>query len=375
MIRVLHVVGKLNVGGAESRIMDLYRNMDRNEIQFDFVQHTEEICAFQKEVEELGGHVYHVPRFQIYNVISYKKAWRDFFKAHPEIKIVHGHMTSTASIYLPIAKKYGACYTIAHARSAGVDPGIKGKITNFLRRNLSQKCDQCFSCSKLAGVAVFGKEAVEQNKVKMIPNAIEVDKFQYNEETRNKIREELGIEKDTFAIGHVGRFDLVKNHAYMLEIIKSCCELNQATQKYKNVQLVFLGNGTLMEEIKQKVTEMNLDKHVIFAGNHKNIYDYYQAFDFFILPSFYEGLPGTAIEAQATGLSGLLSDRITDEAIVTSNMKLMSIDVPATEWAKEIMKVDREKRVSMVDEVRKAGFDVKEQAKNIADFYKEVYHS
>ena len=133
---VLHVVGRLDIGGAESRIMDLYRNIDRGKVQFYFVQHTSERCAFEEEVECLGGKVYHVPRFNVKNYFSYKKAWEDFFKAHPEIKVVQGHMTSTGAIYLPIAKKAGVEITIAHARSAGVDPGLKGYLTRFLRRDL-----------------------------------------------------------------------------------------------------------------------------------------------------------------------------------------------------------------------------------------------
>lgn len=374
-MRVLHVVGKLNIGGAESRVMDLYRNINRDEIQFDFMQHTSEKCAFQDEVEALGGHVYHVPRFRVYNIFAYKKAWKKFFIEHPEIKIVHGHMTSTAAIYLPIAKKVGKCYTIAHARSAGVDQGIKGTFTRFLRRNLSKKCDQCFTCSDLAGVAVFGKDAVAQNKVKMIPNAIDVSKFDYNIEMRKKMRDKLGINDDAFVIGHVGRFDTVKNHSYMLQILQSCLEINKENKKYSDVKMLFLGDGPLMQEIKSKAGKLNILDNIIFAGNQKNIQDYYQAFDYFILPSFYEGLPGTAIEAQASGLSGLLSDKITSEAIVTENMKLMSITAPSMDWAREIMNVDIEKRVSMVTEVRQAGFDVKEQAKKMSDFYKEVSNS
>ena len=126
---VLHVVGRMDRGGAESRIMDLYRNIDRDKVQFHFVQHTKDRCAFEDEVERLGGKVYSVPRFNVKNYFSYKKAWQDLFREHPEIAVVQGHMTSTAAIYLPIAKKAGVAITIAHARSAGVDPGLKGMMT------------------------------------------------------------------------------------------------------------------------------------------------------------------------------------------------------------------------------------------------------
>lgn len=363
-IRVLHVVGKLNRGGAESRIMDLYRNIDREQIQFDFVQHMEAEGAYQAEAEALGGHVYHVPRFRGLNYFQYKKSWKRFFLEHPEIDIVHGHMTSTAAVYLPIAKKYAGAYTIAHARSAGVDSGIKGCITKLLRKNLAKRCDQCFSCSLLAAEAVFGRKNKDQ--VKIIPNAVEVERFAYNADTRARLRTALGINDDELVIGHVGRFDTVKNHAYMLEILAACLKARAS------VKLLLVGDGSLRARIGQQAERMGIAAHVIFAGSQKNVQDYYQAFDFFILPSFYEGLPGTAIEAQVSGLKGLLSDRITTEALVTDLMQMKSIDAPPQEWAREILAADTGNRKSRVDEVRAAGYDVKRQAENLSDFYRRA---
>ena len=229
---VLHVIGRLDIGGAESRIMDLYRHIDREKVQFHFMQHTKDRCAFEEEVESLGGKVYHVPRFNVKNYPAYKKAWEKFFKEHPEIKVVHGHMTSTAAIYLPIAKKARVEITIAHARSAGVDPGLKGTVTKFLRRNLYKKCDYRFTCSKLAGDAVFGDQNIESKKAKFIPNAINVDKFMFDAKVREQIRYELGI-GNKFVIGHVGRFSHMKNHGYMLQILEQCISLEKKEQFVK----------------------------------------------------------------------------------------------------------------------------------------------
>ena len=187
-IRVLHVLGGLSIGGAESRIMDLYRNMDRKKIQFDFLIHTTEKQHFEEEVTKLGGKIYRVPRFKVYNWFSYEKALKQFFSHHKEFRAVHGHMTSTASIYLPIAKKAGIPITIAHSRSAGVDGGIKGVVTKILRRSLKHKADYCLACSKEAGEAVFGKKWVEQGKVQVIPNAIETEKYVYDIKAREDMR-------------------------------------------------------------------------------------------------------------------------------------------------------------------------------------------
>lgn len=364
---VLHVVGRLNIGGAESRIMDLYRNIDREKVQFHFMQHTAERCAFEDEVERLGGKVYHVPRFNVKNYFTYKKAWKDFFKAHPEIKVVQGHMTSTAAIYLPIAKKAGVEVTIAHARSAGVDPGIKGKITAFLRRNLYEKCDYRFTCSELAGEAVFGDQNQIPRKAIFIPNAIEVDKFKFDEETREQIRYELGI-KDKFVIGHVGRFSHMKNHKYMLQILKQCIKIEKEN-RLPETMLMFLGDGEMKEEIMEEAVAMGISSRVLFLGNKRDVYRYYQAMDYFLLPSLYEGLPGTAVEAQASGLPGIMSDTVTREAIVTDLLQVRSIKENPELWAEQIMKAGKMDRNRYAQEVKNASFDVKEQAKRMQEFY------
>ena len=383
---VLHVVGRLDIGGAESRIMDLYRNIDREKVQFHFVQHTMDRCAFEEEVERLGGKVYHVPRFNVKNYFSYKKAWEDLFKAHPEIKVVQGHMTSTGAIYLPIAKKAGVEITIAHARSAGVDPGLKGYLTRFLRRDLYKKCDYRFTCSAMAGESVFGDQKQISRKATFIPNAIDVDKFKYDEETRNQIRYELGI-KDKFVIGHVGRFSHMKNHKYMLQILEQCIKIEKEKRLPETV-LMFLGDGELKEEIMEQAVAMGISSRVLFMGNKRDVNRYYQAMDYFLLPSLYEGLPGTAVEAQAGGLPGIMSDSVTAEAVVTDLIQMRSIKEEPLIWANEIMKTSemvsgvlcktesgnssatgKKDRSCYAQVVREASFDVKEQAKRMQKFY------
>ena len=177
-IRILHVLGTTQLGGAESRIMDLYRHVDRERVQFDFLVHTGGEGFFDKEIRELGGRIFRVPRFRFYNYFSYKKAVKDFFEKNHEFRAVQGHITSTAAIYLPIAKRAGIPLIIAHARSAGVDKGIKGVLTRLLRRNLSKKADFLFTCSELAGISVFGRKAVEAGKTVFVPNAIDCEAFE-----------------------------------------------------------------------------------------------------------------------------------------------------------------------------------------------------
>ena len=366
---VLHVVGRMDMGGAESRIMDLYRNIDREKVQFYFMQHTNERCFFEEEIENLGGKVFSVPRFNVKNYVTYKSAWKEFFAKHPEICMVQGHMTSTASIYLPIAKKSGVEITIAHARSAGVEKGLKGYLTKFLRRKLYQKCNYRFTCSKLAGEAVFGDQSQEVRRAILIPNAIPVDNFKFNQEVRNKIRFQLGIE-DKYVIGHVGRFSSMKNHKYLLYILEQCIKIERENRLPETV-LMLLGEGELKEEMMERAVAMGISHRVLFLGNRQDVYRYYQAMDYFLLPSLYEGLPGTAIEAQAGGLPGILSDTVTEEAVVTDLLQRRSIKEEPKVWAEEIMKksIAVEDRDQYAQKVKEASFDVKEQAIKMQQFY------
>lgn len=367
--RVLHVLGTTNLGGAESRVMELYRSIDREKIQFDFLIHTEKEGHYTKEILALGGRIYSVPRFKVYNITEYKKALRSFFSEHKEFVAVHGHMTSTASIYLPIARRAGIPVTIAHARSAGVDKGIKGVITKILRKPIADRVDYCFTCSTEAALAVFGQNNVKRGRVITIPNAIDVDRFAFNDNVRNTVRKELGIDNDKFVIGHVGRFGFMKNHKYLIEIF------NEVYSKNNNALLVLIGKGELQDEIKSQSEALGLRDKVMFLGTHSDVERYYQAFDYFVFPSIFEGLPGSVAEAQASGLKCLVSDKVTGEVGLTPLVKYRSIEEPAVEWAKVILEDinltdDRIKDSKQAQEmIRSKGFDVRQQASLMTDFY------
>lgn len=373
-IRILHVLGGTGLGGAESRIMDLYRQIDREEIQFDFLVHSSAVHSFcedapkreaqfyDEEIRQLGGHIYVLPKFKLYNYPAYINAIQHFFEKHHEFRVVQGHMTSTAAIYLPIAKKYGIPITAAHARSAGVDSGIKGLATKILRKNLYKKTDYCFACSALAGASVFGKKRVDEGKVKIIYNAIDARKYTYQSEKRNLMRKKLAIE-GKLVLGHVGRFSAPKNHPYLIDIFASLCSMRE------DAVLVLLGDGPDKAAIEDKCTELGIREKVLFLGNCKQPEDYYQAFDLFLLPSLYEGLPGVLVEAQASGLRCLVSDTVTKEAQATDLVTYLDIRTPASAWADEILaRADYERR-DTYQEIAAAGLDIKKQAEAYRCFY------
>ena len=400
MIRILHVFGQLNLGGAESRTMDMYRNIDRTKVQFDFVVHNES-GVYEEEARSLGANIYRVPRYRMINDLEYRKAWNDLFKkimASDETRVtfVHGHITSSASIYLPIAKKYGVESTIAHVRSAGTDPGLKGMLTRFMRRNLADKADYLFACSNIAAVSAFGQKAVDEGRTIFFPNAIETEKFRFDPATRDEVRKELGLQ-NAVVIGHVGRFHYAKNHEYLLKVFAAmldsamCCpsaegvEDSDAMQGSQRLVLILLGEGPRMDEMKALAETLGISENVLFLGNHQDIYRYYNAMDLFIYPSRYEGLPGTVVEAQANGLKTIMSDTICDEVIVTDLVETMSIEKDPLEWAKRSLEILKEDALAAaqsgtsniknrtehdyVREVSEAGFDSALEAKALENFY------
>ena len=386
MIRVLQVLGSTSLGGAESRIMDLYRHMDRDRIQFDFLVTRGNTGHFDDEIESLGGHVYTVPPYRIYNHKQYKDEVKAFFKEHGGYAAVHGHITSTAAIYLPIAKQTGIPLTIAHARSAGVDSGIKGTLTNILRRRLPDRCDKMIACSDLAAKSVFGEHNYSDGKVKILPNAIEVSDFVTDKDTRDRIRCEYGIE-DKFVIGHTGNFREAKNHRFLIQIFAEYVNLRE------DAVLMLIGAGSLMDDMKVLVDELEdkavssgkvtVKDKVIFAGEQSPIAPFYQAFDALVFPSIYEGMPGTVVEAQASGLRCLVSDRVTRLVKTTDLVEFVSLDKSASEWAGKLNSTygktdvntlwqDRCKENAFIQQLMKdSDYDVNNQVAYYTDLYEK----
>lgn len=368
---VLQVLGGLAVGGAESRVMDITRNLNKDGVRYAFLLHSEGPDHYEEEAEALGCSIYRVPRFRFFNYFAYCKEMKVFFNAHPEIDIVQGHITSSAAIYLPIAKKAGVKATIAHARSAGVDKGIKGKLTTFLRRNLDKKTDYMWACSTEAAIAVYGKDNYDAGKVRVIPNAIDVDKFVPDENKKKigqDIRKQYGLE-NKLVIGHVGSFRYAKNHEFLVRIFSVIAGLRD------DARLLLVGEGGLMDNVKAQVKELGLENKVIFAGRQSKPQDYYHAMDMVIFPSRYEGLPGTIVESQASYIPALVSDAVTKDVGVTEFVKYMSLDESPENWANTALSYlqeiqGSEENVAAV--LKEKGFDVKSQVGMLEKLYSDL---
>ncbi|MDC3416603.1 glycosyltransferase family 1 protein [Aquibacillus salsiterrae] len=361
-IRVLQVFAQMNRGGAETMIMNLYRNIDRSRIQFDFIVHTEDECDYDEEIKTLGGTIHRVPRYTGKNHFQYKKAWFDFFRFYPEYKIIHGHVRSTASIYLKVAKNYGLT-TIAHSHSTSSGKGVTAITKNILQYPIRYTADYLFACSKSAGEWLYGKGASSKNNFYVLSNAIDAVKYIYDENIRLEKRKEFQIE-NKLVIGHVGRFSPPKNHTFLIDIFKTVHDKNE------NAVLLLVGDGEQRSLIETKVNELGLYDNVIFTGIREDIPELLQAIDIFLFPSIYEGLPVTLVEAQASGLPCVISDRITEEVAVTNSIRFISLEEKVEYWAETVLEISSSyKRDNNYLNIVESGYDIKSVTKWYAEFY------
>ena len=373
-IVVLQVIGGMSIGGAESRIMDILRVLDKDRFRYDFLLN-EPPGQYEEEVRSLGCNIYRTVKYKVYNKGRYLSEMKAFFAAHPEIDIVQGHSTNTAALYLPAAKAAGIPVTIAHARSAGVEPGIAGWLKKRTRRGLFEKADVCLACSREAAAAVFGSAHVKD--VRIIPNAIKADRFVPDEEHIKSgiaLRKELGLDS-AFVVGHVGRFHYAKNHEFLLKVFSGILK------KKTDARLLIVGDGEDRPRIEALIRDMGLTDKVILAGMQKDTAGYYQAMDVLVFPSFYEGLPGTLVEAQCAGLACVVSDKVTRDVDITPLLKYLPLEKSAEEWAQTALEMsdryplkDRSAMYKYCDMMMEAGFDVKRQVKDLERMYEELLY-
>lgn len=366
-IRVLQVVGRMDRGGIETFIMNLYRNMDRSKVQFDFLAHYGREAVYNDEIRAMGGKIYEMPalkdekRVYYWRLFKYKKALREFFKSH-NYTIIHGHMTNTASIYMPIAKKHGVTTRIAHSHSTHGKAGLLGFVTNILQKSIYKNATDWFACSKAAANWFYPKKAVEDRQVTIIPNAVDAARFRYNPETRERMRRDLDV-KDKLVIGCVARFRPEKNHRFLLNV------LSEILKREKDAILLFAGDGPCEDDIRLQTQKMGLQDNVVFLGMRTDIPDILQAMDVFVLASLWEGLPVTGIEAQASGLHCVVSDGITEEMNALDMVEYVSLEAPLSQWAERIITSAKMLRKDTYEEMKQAGYDIHTTAPMLQEFY------
>lgn len=358
-IKVIHIFGGMNMGGAENFIMNIYRNIDRSKIQFDFIVHTQNKCYFDDEIESLGGRIVaRMPRFNGKNLFRYMKSWECFFQSNYKYRILHAHMRSTGPLFIPIAKKYGL-KIISHSHGTSYGNDIVSKLKSIFFYPVRFQADYLFSCSNLSGIRNYGRKKV----FTVINNCIITKLYEFNEDIRKRIRKELSLD-DKFIVGHVGRFNIAKNHSFLIDIFHEIYKNN------KDTVLLLVGGGELKSDIESKIVNLGLKDNVILLGVVANVPEILSAIDMLLFPSLYEGLPVTIIEAQAAGLRCIISDSITSEVILTPLVEVIALKQPAQYWAERLLAhVGGYAHPKTFEEIKKSGYDVEEVAKWLENFY------
>ena len=359
-IVIAHIIGKWLGGGVESFVMNYYRNINRDKIQFHFICDRDSTNIPYEEIEMLGGRVILIPPYQ--KIFNYIKELRKIFREN-KYRIVHSHLNSLNVFPLFCAYKENVCVRIAHSHSTtNKKEWKKNIIKNVLKRFSKIFATDYFACTEYAGKWLFGDK---QENIKLVNNSINIEMFKFNDEIRNKIKKELNIE-DKFVVGHGGRVVQQKNHDFLLDIF------NEIYKNDKNAILLLIGEGPLEKDIKKKINDLKLNDVVYFLGIRKNVNELMQAMDVFVFPSLYEGLGMVLIEAQASGLKCVCSTEVPIEAKLTENITFLNLDDGVEKWYENII-AEKNTRKSYVEELRMCGYDIKNEVKKLENDYLELW--
>ena len=356
MIRVLQVLGSLQRGGAETMIMNVYRKINRNEIQFDFLVKERVNNGYEEEVTNLGGRIFCVPSLKKIGIIKYIKEQKKIMVENGPYDIIHSHVNTLSGIILYVAKKSNINIRISHSHTTKQD----NKILKFL---ISKYATHRVSCGENAGAALFGsKEFI------IIPNGINTSDFLPSEKEREKNRKKLGLVDSCINICHIGRFVEVKNHKFILELSK------KLKQNGVNHKIYLLGDGPLLDNIKKGVEDNKLHDNVVILGSVSNTNEYLKSCDIFILPSLFEGMPVTVIESQCAGIPSIVSDKVTQKIDLGLHLvNFLKLDIDkwyefiTTKKYNCIFDVNYIKRI-----FKKEKYDVDVSSKMLIDYYKKI---
>ena len=358
-IRVLQIIGDVVGGGVENVIMNYYRYIDKSKIQFDFVVHEGALKTYLREVKKYGGNVFVIPSYKT-NIFKYTYAIYKIIKEN-KYSIVHSNMNSMSGFPLMAAYFAGAKIRILHNHTTDSPAeGIRTLLKRILRPFAKLFANQYWACSNLAAEWMYGKKVVEDNKITIINNAIDIDKFKFDKEKREKIREKLCL-KDCFVISHVGRFEQTKNHKFLINVF------HKIIKQIPSVKLLLVGDGSLKDEIQLQVENLGLKSNVIFCGVRNDVADLYNAMDVFVFPSLYEGLGMAVREAQVNSLPTIVSIAIPAEAKISEYIKFISLQQPLKDWLNEVENAKR-KELNISDELLKK-FDIREESKKLENLY------
>lgn len=361
-ISILYVNGgPMNRGGIETFMMNYLRHMDLNQIHIDFAVRGPERGAYDDELESLGCKIYRLPQ-RSKHPIAFQKKLRGILESE-NYQVVHSHADAMSCWILKIAKECGVQVRIAHSHNTQhltTNP-IKFQLNEFARKNINKYATDRFACSQAAGKWLFGDAPF-----KVIHNAIDTKAYAFNNEKRMLIRQKYGVSDDTTLLGHVGRFDTQKNHAFLIEMFARLVEKNA------NYKLMCVGDGWLRDDIEKAIQQNDLNDKVILVGQQENAKDFYNAFDLYVFPSLFEGLSFVLIEAQANGLTCVCSDTVPQETNLSGGDKMVYLPLESEKWANEVLNFGRPERYNGEKYVIEHGYDINYEADKLKSIYMKM---
>ena len=366
-IRILHFVSSLSKSsGVMSVIMNYYRYIDRDNVQFDFMFFKDIDNTYEEEIRNYGGRVYYISKPSLNK--AFKQDLSKILKKDKYIAL-HIHEVYLTFLLAPIANKNGISNIITHSHTTMYSDKFISAVRNrLLCLGLKKQANHYFACSKAAGEFLYGRKSLNDDNVVVVNNAVDCQKFRFNQSVRDSTRRNLGLQNH-IVIGHAGRFNEQKNHMFLIEIFATL-KKNENKAKW-----ILVGEGPLFEQVKERINQLNISKDVILLGKRNDVPDLLQAMDVFLLPSLFEGLPVVGVEAQVSGLPIVMSDNITEE-IGLLNYKFISLNETAESWANKTLEmtinIDRD---NAADTLISYGFDISIEAKKLEKIYFDMEKS
>lgn len=354
----------LNRGGAETMVMNYYRHIDRRRVQFDFAVHREERGAYEDEIEQLGGRIFRFMPLRPWTIPQYKRQIKRFFDEHLEYRIIHGQCSESGYYFYREAARRGVPVIIAHAHNAHVPFDAKLIFRTWMKHRMRPHITHRFTCGKEAAEWLFGKE--EAKSAILQRNSIDTAAFMFDEPTRTKMREAMGISHDTLAVVHVGRFERQKNHLFVVRAFQ------QLHRQHHSVQLFLVGSGGDGEQtVRNLADSLQLGEAVRFLGSRSDMPQVLCAMDVFLFPSLTEGFPLSLLEAQCSGLPCVISDRVPQEACLTDLVCRLSLSDDPKNWVDAIIHsaAMQRNRQSYAQQIADAGYDIEENVQWLQTFY------
>ncbi len=364
MINILHVVGAMDRAGTETFIMNLYRHMDRTNVQFDFLVNAQQPCDYDQEIISMGGKIHRIPTYSLINYLSYRQAFRTFLAEHPEYQIIHGHIGSSAPVYLAEAKRQGR-YTIAHSHSAVRTTSLRDVAFKAAARPVRGIADHYMACSPEAALDRFGPKIAASDSCCIVNNGIDTETYARSPECIARARASFSF-GDEPVFGHIGRFSPEKNHRFLLSVFADI------KRSLPSAKLLLIGRGPEETSMHEQVQAIGLSDAVIFAGIRDDIPEALRSMDVFLFPSIYEGLGISFVEAQAAGLHCIASTGTPDHACISDRAQRLSLDRDL--WTTKAIAAYEASRRSKDDRcalIKEKGFDIGTVADMLFEFYRE----